>query len=49
MTNLVSTSEGLCTTLGHANVVQLAFAFELGERSDGYLHWNVGVDTSALE
>ena len=48
-TNLVTTTEGLCTTLGHANVVQLSFALELGKCSDGYFHGNVGVDASTLE
>lgn len=47
--NLVTATEGRCTAFRHANVVQLALAFELRERSDGYFHGNVGVDASALE
>lgn len=47
--NLVTATKGLCTAFGHANVVQFSLAFELRERSDGYLHGNVGVDAGALE
>ena len=48
-TDRVRSLQGLRTTFGHSNVVELALVLQLHEGTDDILEWHVGRNASHLE